>query len=79
MAPMTRLLCTEEAGAAVALQSRTEQSELGEPRHELAGEALRRETVADDRRDFAVDESADSIPDQPLVIAEQRCDVVKIE
>jgi hypothetical protein len=61
------------------VQSRAEQSELGQSRDELAREAFRRETVRHDRRDLAVDEAADGIADQPLVFAQQRRDVVEIE
>src|SRR5688572_30223006 len=68
-----------EAGATVAVQSRAEQPQLGESRHDLARKSFRCETFGHDRRDLAVDESADGIADQPLVFAEQRCDVVEIE
>ncbi len=66
-------------GTSVTLQSRAEQSELCQAWHELDRETLRREAVRDDRRDLSIDEPADGIADQPLVIVEQRSDVVEIE
>ncbi len=61
------------------LQRGAEQAELREPRHELDRKARGGEAVGDDRQHFAVDEARDGILDQPLVLAEQRSDVVEIE
>ena len=68
-----------QAGAAVVVQRRAEQTELGEPRHELDGKTFGGEAVGDERRDFAIDEARNRVADQPLVVAEQRSDVEEIE
>jgi len=66
-------------GATVAAQRGAKQSELCEARNELDRKTLRRKTIRDDRRDLSVDEPANGLADQPLVIVEQGSDVVEIE
>src|SRR6202008_3273696 len=66
-------------GAAVAAQRGAEQSELCQARNKLDRETLGSKAIRDDRRDLSVDEPANGLADQPLVIVEQRSDVVEIE
>ena len=65
--------------ATVTVQRCAEQSQLGEPRNELDGEALGGETLGHERRDFAIDEPRDGVADEALVIVEQRSDVEEID
>src|SRR5262249_52727796 len=55
-----------ETGATVLAQRRTEQTEIGETRHELGREALGSEAFADDGQDFHIDEARNVALHHPL-------------
>src|SRR5205814_1495837 len=64
--------------AAVALDRRPEEAHLRDLRHERLRELALFPGIPNDRQELRVDEFADGLTDHPLLIAQERIDLVEI-